>query len=320
MKKPRRTGVFQTYDLTGSVGLFASIFQRWGGVAFATFRRCFTVFTRRAAWTTGTRRCTASTTRCAFRRSCVNLRFLFNRYFLGRTLDDRLRCRACVVNGCGNWRCDNLFLLLAGLAFRPGGALATITAFTAVLTLGALRALLSFRTFLTLLLIVTLGLIIALWLIVALSALLVLLIMLAWHGNNDVVIVIAIDIVAVAFLLELAALIALETFLHLGLRRGNDTVIMFGVLQIVFSHNAVAGALGITCERGIFLGYVLGGATNLNIRARTVIASRERIAALAIEVIIVVATAATTAAAAIVIATTPPAALVLLSWPHQLLT
>jgi len=61
---------------------------------------------------------------------------------------------------------------------------------------------------------------------------------------------------------------------------------------------------------------VLGCTANLNIGAGTVISPGERIAALAVEVVIT----ATIVIVVIIVASTPPAALVLLSWPHQLLT
>jgi hypothetical protein len=64
----------------------------------------------------------------------------------------------------------------------------------------------------------------------------------------------------------------------------------------------------------------LGCAAYFNVRAGTVVTSGERIAALAVEVIVVVSAATAAAAIVIVVAATPPAALVLLSWPHQLLT
>ncbi len=111
-----------------------------------------------------------------------------------------------------------------------------------------------------------------------------------------------------------AAVVALEAFLHLGLGRCDDTVIMFSVLEIILRHDAVAGALRVARQSGVFFRYVLRSATDFNIGAGTVISSGQRIAALAVEIIVVTATIV------IVVVSTPPAALVLLSWPHQLLT
>ena len=88
---------------------------------------------------------------------------------------------------------------------------------------------------------------------------------------------------------------------------------MFSVLQIVLSDHAVAGTLRVARQSRVFFRYVLGCATDFNIGAGTVISPGERVAALAVEVVV-------TATIVIVVVSTPPAALVLLSWPHQLLT
>ncbi|MNS71299.1 hypothetical protein D3C72_1046640 [compost metagenome] len=89
---------------------------------------------------------------------------------------------------------------------------------------------------------------------------------------------------------------------------------MFSVLQIVLSDHAVAGTLRVARQSRVFFRYMLGCATDFNIGAGAVISPGERVAALAVEVVVVTATIV------IVVASTPPAALVLLSWPHQLLT
>ncbi len=137
------------------------------------------------------------------------------------------------------------------------------------------------------------------------------------HRTDVVVVIVAVNLVTIALLLELAAIITLEAFLHLRLGSCDDTVIVFRVLQIVLGHDAIAGALGIPCECRVFFGYVLGRATDLNIGTGAVVGCGLAIAAFAVEIVIIISATAT---AVIVVATTPPAALVLLSWPHQLLT
>ncbi|MGW9948436.1 hypothetical protein J2W92_003777 [Rhizobium leguminosarum] len=147
--------------------------------------------------------------------------------------------------------------------------------------------------------------------------------------DNDVVavivivILIVIHIVAVAVrtfaIIVLAAVVALEAFLHLRLGAGDDTIVMFGVLEIVLGNHAIAGALGVAGELRVFFGDMLRSTANLHIGAGAVIGPGQRIAALAVEiVVIVISTAAATAA--VVIVTTPSTALVLLSWPHRSFT
>ena len=146
--------------------------------------------------------------------------------------------------------------------------------------------------------------------------------------DNDVVavivivILIVIHIVAVAVhtfaIIVLAAVVALEAFLHLRLGACDDTIIVFGVLEIVLGNHAIAGALGVAGELRVFFGDMLRSTANLHIGAGAVIGPGQRIAALAVEiVVIVISTAAATAA---VIVTTPSTALVLLSWPHRSFT
>ena len=126
--------------------------------------------------------------------------------------------------------------------------------------------------------------------------------------------IIAIIIIAIIIILPL---LALEPFLHLRLSAGDDTVIVLGMLQIIFCHNPVAGALRIARELSVFLGYVLGSTSDFNIRTRTVIASGQGIRPLAVVVIIVVTVVIVVV---IIVIVTPAAALVLLSWPHQFVT
>jgi hypothetical protein len=133
-----------------------------------------------------------------------------------------------------------------------------------------------------------------------------------------VVAIIGIAVLEIVAIVEIAAIIPLETFLHLRLGGRDDAVVMLGVLQIVFSYDTVTGALRITGERRIFLGNVLGGTANLYVRAGTVIGPGERVGTL--PVMIVIVTTATVVVAAGIVVVTPTAALVLLSWPHRSLT
>jgi hypothetical protein len=208
-----------------------------------------------------------------------------NGHFHGSAFDDRLRRLAGVVNR------RLLFgghLRLARLTFLPLAAVRTLTTLLArfvplstLLAFGLLRALDLFGLLL--------------------------------RCNDAFIAVIHIHIVAIGTAI-FAAIVALEAFLHLGLSRSDDAVIMFSVLQIVLSDHAVAGTLRVARQSRVFFRYVLGCATDFNIGAGAVISPGERVAALAVEVVVVTATIV------IVVASTPPAALVLLSWPHQLLT
>ncbi|OWV87968.1 hypothetical protein ATY75_21715 [Rhizobium sp. N122] len=133
------------------------------------------------------------------------------------------------------------------------------------------------------------------------------------------VIVVVIDLVAVAVcgVIVFAAIVALEAFLHLRLGAGDDTIVMFGVLEIVLGNHAVAGALSIAGELRVFFGDMLGSPANLHIGAGAVIGPGQRIAALAVEIVVIVIS---TAAVVIIVVTTPSTALVLLSWPHRSFT
>jgi hypothetical protein len=148
------------------------------------------------------------------------------------------------------------------------------------------------------------------------AALMMLLLLARRLNDDDIVIVQAIIIIAVRAFAVFVAVVALEAFLHLRLCGGNDAVIVFGVLQVVFGHHAVAGAVGIAGELRIFFSDVLGSASDLNVWAGAIVAPRQRISALAVEIVVVVAS---TAAAAVVTAT-PATALILLSWPHRSFT
>ena len=61
------------------------------------------------------------------------------------------------------------------------------------------------------------------------------------------------------------------------------------MLKIVFSHDAVAGALGVARQRHVFLRHMLGGAADLHIGTGAVIGPGQRIGALAVEIVIIAA-------------------------------
>ena len=86
------------------------------------------------------------------------------------------------------------------------------------------------------------------------------------------IVVRAVEVFAVPFVVILAivatiAVVTLEALLHLRLSGRDDAVIVLGVLQVVFRHDAVAGALGVASERRIFLGDMLGRAADLHVGA-----------------------------------------------------
>lgn len=128
----------------------------------------------------------------------------------------------------------------------------------------------------------------------------------------DVVTVAFAEVIAFVAIVPIITVVALEALLHLRLGGGNDAVIVFGVLQIVFRHDAVAGALGVPGKRRVFFGDVLGRTADLHVWAGAVIRPGQWVGTLAVEI-----TATTTAAAA---AVTPATTLVLLSWPHRYFT
>src|SRR5690606_29818670 len=72
---------------------------------------------------------------------------------------------------------------------------------------------------------------------------------------------------------------------HLGLRRGDDPVVVLGVLQVVLGHDAIPGALRVAGELGVLLGDLLRGAADLHIRPVALVIARERIGAPAIVVV-----------------------------------
>ena len=103
--------------------------------------------------------------------------------------------------------------------------------------------------------------------------------------------------------------VTLEPFLHLGLRRQDDAIVVFGVLKVVLSHDTVTGTLRITREVHVFFRHMLGSSANFYIGTGAVIGTRQWILALAVAATIVGIVSAASATA-----------LVLLSWPHTIVT
>ena len=123
----------------------------------------------------------------------------------------------------------------------------------------------------------------------------------------------AFAIIAVTIIV-VVAVFALEPLLHLRLGGSNDAVVVFSMLKIIFSHDAVAGTLRVPCEVLVLFGNMLSCATDLYVRTGAVIGPGQRVLALAVEVATAAAAATATTAAAIV---TPSTTLILLSWPHR---
>jgi len=241
------------------------------------------VYVRSAARTTRTATSSAATRLTLARLACST--FLVHRNLYRNTFDLRLRAAAIVHLGLRRFSCDRGRLLF--LATR----LAVFVA-ARLLVVATLR--LFFRTALLMLVLVT-----------------------RWLDDDNIVIVDGFDIVTIALrtFTEFVAVVALEALLHLRLSGCNDAVIVFGVLQVVFSDNAIARTLRVARKLCVLFSDMLRGTTNLNVWAGAVVGPRQRVAALAVEIVVIVISAA----AAVVVAT-PATALVLLSWPHRSFT
>jgi hypothetical protein len=310
-------GVFQCGSVETGV-LFASDLGHFRGCIVA-----FGAFCSLAGLAAGTGAGSAAAARCGLR-----LGFFLN-HNLGRcAFDDRLRAgtiddRCGNLGGLGHLSCKRSLLLYGTLAaFRAiRTTLAALIAVTAVfarrlillnsLTLSALA--LSSLALTTLApLALTLS---GIALNILLTALLLRLRLVIFHHRlRCITQIITIDTVHVVLIHRIAvAILMLETVLHLGLRRCDDPVIMFCVLQIVLGDDTVAGALCIAGKSGIFFCDMLGSTADFYVRSGAVVGSAERVAALALEVVVTTTTAAT---AAVIVATTPSTTLILLSWPH----
>ena len=78
---------------------------------------------------------------------------------------------------------------------------------------------------------------------------------------------------------------------ELLVRRCDQPEIMFGVLEIVFGRDRIAGGLGVTCKLEILLRDVVGRSANLHIRAVRFINPRQRILIAPVVVLLIVAPA-----------------------------
>jgi hypothetical protein len=191
-------------------------------------------------------------TRCAARRLCFSSRVLghcrtiFNRLALRLRL--ALTGRVIVINDFGggalndrlwstaiDWLMYHAFLpIMAILAFRTILAILTLGPVLAVLPLRAILALGEFLAFRNLLTITIVA--------VAVAA---------------VAIIHAIVVITVLIVLILILIIALILDGCLSLGCKYYSIIVLGVLEIVFSHHSVAGALCISCKSSVFFGDVL---------------------------------------------------------------
>ena len=66
------------------------------------------------------------------------------------------------------------------------------------------------------------------------------------------------------------------------LRRRDDAEVMLGVLKVAFRHDRVARRLRIPGELKIFLGYVMSGPSNFNIRSVRLVGAGQRVRTLAV--------------------------------------
>jgi hypothetical protein len=303
--------------------LFRRDIRKSRSIAGRSLARSLCLAFRTAARATWTGTCGAAATRLTFAR-LARRTFLVHGNLGRNALDDRLGAGA--IDDLRLWfngRNRNRTLLLAA---RLTDGLVLVSAWLLLLSLfvGTARLLLLvFRTARLLLLVFRAARLLLLVFRAARLLLLffrtarLLLVLLARRLNDDdVVVVDAIIVVAVTAFAIFVAVVALEAFLHLRLCGCNDTVVVFGMLQVVFGHDAVAGALGVAGELRILLGDVLGSAANFYVGAGAIVAPRQRISALTVEIVVIIAS---TAAAAVVTAT-PATALILLSWPHRSFT
>ncbi len=95
------------------------------------------------------------------------------------------------------------------------------------------------------------------------------------QGDEIVVLVSFVEFLAVPAIAHLRLLLR-------GLRGGDHPEIVLGVLQQIFGSYGIAGRLGVARELQIFLGDVLGRATNFYVRAVGFISPRQRVRAFSI--------------------------------------
>lgn len=187
---------------------------------------------------------------CFSRRVLGHCRTIFNRLTLGLRL--ALTGSVIVINDFGggalnyrlwptaiDWLMYHTFLPV--LPFMAIVAFRTVLALRAILTFGPVLAVLPLRTFLAL------GEFLAFWNFLTITIIAV----------AAVAIVHAIVVITVLIVLILILIIALILDGRLSLSCKYYSIIMLGVLEIVFSHHAVAGALCIPCKSSVFFGDVL---------------------------------------------------------------
>jgi hypothetical protein len=104
--------------------------------------------------------------------------------------------------------------------------------------------------------------------------------------------------------------VTLQPLLHLRLGGHDNAVVVFGMLKVILSHDPVAGTLRITGKVHVLFRYMLRCSSNFHIGTGAVISARKRVLTFAIAAI----------AAAIVVSAASATALVLLSWPHSIVT
>ena len=167
--------------------------------------------------------------------------------------------------------------------------------FWTLMTLGAFLPLLALWTFLTLL---------ALGTFLTLGELLLAFRQLLTIGIVAVA-VIALIVIANIFILLVAVItiVALILDRRLSLSSENDSIVVLGVLEIVFSYHAITGALCITCKRSVFFGDVLSVPPDFNIGAVALIVAGKWVGTFV----------------AVIVVTASAHAPILLYWPHTYL-
>ncbi len=125
-----------------------------------------------------------------------------------------------------------------------------------------------------------------------------------------VAIALIVHVVAVfaVFIVEVVAILLEILDRHRRLRRRDDAIVVLGMLEIILRNDAVAGAHRIASERGVFLGDLLRGTTDLHVRAIALITPRQGVWSLAVVIV-----------ATVIVVVPPTHAAVLLLRPHTAL-
>ena len=116
---------------------------------------------------------------------------------------------------------------------------------------------------------------------------------------------VALVVIADIFILLIAVItiVALILDRRLSLSSENDSIVVLGVLEIVFSYHAVAGALCITCKSGVFFGDVLSIPPDFDIGAVALVIAGKWVGTFV----------------AVIVVTASAHAPILLYWPHTYL-